>query len=60
MKFRISKYYERFLAEVYNEKQDEWFNIGLPNGHADVEGAEDACRAYKARIDDKIVKVFEL
>ena len=59
-KFRIMKYYDRFRAEVYNEKKDEYYEIGSPTGYPTPEAAKLACKNYKRDQEDKIVEEFEL
>lgn len=60
MKFRIIKYYERYRAQVFDKKIDEYVDIGSPTGYASVEEAKSYCRLYKKKLDDKIVDEFEL
>ena len=67
MKFRIIKYYDRYVAQVLvNDYFDgcsyegEWENIGSPNGYYSVEHAKNYCKEYKGAKDSKIVELFEL
>ena len=67
MKFRIIKYYDRYVAqvckrEVYNgcQWEDKWEDIGSPNGYCDVESAKRYCQEYKNAREEIIVEEFEL
>ena len=60
MKFRIIRYYDRYKAQVFVDKDKDYIDIGSPTGYRDVYEAEDYCRMYKATKEEKIVKEFEL
>ena len=67
MKFRIIRYYERYMAQVFKGEtyngyswEDEWMNIGSPNGYHSIEDAKNYCQEYKNYKEEKIVEVFEL
>ena len=58
MKFRIIRYYERYQPQVF--ENNEYKNIGLPNGYATIVEARAQCASYKAYEDIRIVEEFEL
>ena len=59
-KFRIIKYYDRFKAQVYNQKEDKYYDIGSPTGYSTPEQAKSACEVYKHDQEARIVEEFEL
>lgn len=63
MKFRITRYYDRFQPQVWDEeseKKDKYINIGPPNGYATVYQAREYCQIYINALKEKIVDEFEL
>lgn len=60
MRFRITKYYDGFKAERYNEKDDKWYLVGSPCGYHTPERAKDACILYKKEQDEYLIEEFEL
>lgn len=58
MKFRIIRYYDRYLAQVL--KDDKYVNICSPAGYCSIKDTKDACRIYKENAECSIVEEFEL
>lgn len=57
MKFRIIRYYDRYKVQLF---EDEWIDIGSPNGYYDKDTAKKYCQRYKEAQEEKIVEEFEL
>lgn len=59
MKFRITRYYDGFLAE-YLGNDNKWHTCGNPAGYPSVDKAREACVRHKRSIDSMIIEEFEL
>lgn len=58
MKFRIKKYYDRYMPQVRTDI--EWLTICSPDGFATIEDARRCCEEYKIKTEYIIVEEFEL
>ena len=59
MKFRILKYHDRYRIQVAID-EDKYMDVGSPAGYNSIEAAELHCKILKDKLEEKVVKEFEL